>query len=527
MSTLIEGKYEVLGKIKEGGMGAIYKVRHLLLDEVRVIKVMKPQIEGDDDARKRFLQEARMATSLKHPNIASVLDFAIDDKNTFYMVMEYIDGINLSEYLAQEGIPPVQVSLEIGIQTLRALGFLHRNGIVHRDISPDNLMLTEDSEGRLQVKLIDLGVAKRIEGQGVTQVSGMFVGKLQYASPEQMGKLEAGEKIDGRSDIYSFGCVLYRTMTGRHAYVAEGIEQFLMAHILKPPRSFDDTDPEGLVPEPVRSAIMRSLRKSRNERFATAEEFAEELRRCQLGTAVASSLVEEAFVIAPVHPTGGTRERQTGVSSVEKQLQEVFPVSPAPGKHTTTGGTQATSVAAQASSTSRTVASGTQATNLLPGRGATPASPVSLPHEPAPPTFITSQPRQKPPIALWAGIGAAAVVLSIAGILFFRGRETVKGPEPVRPTPVATAPQGTLRLAITPWARLEAIVTDPAGTAADVPPADTPVRLFLPAGKYRAKLSYKGTSFEVPFEIRAGEVKNVEAEVPGFDVALAVRSYVP
>src|SRR5512142_757694 len=107
MTSLIEGKYEILSKPKEGGMGAIYKVRHVLLDEVRVIKVMGLRIEEDADAQRRFQQEAKMATSLKHPNIAALLDFAEDKDHTFYMVMEFIDGANLAEFSAKNGPPPL------------------------------------------------------------------------------------------------------------------------------------------------------------------------------------------------------------------------------------------------------------------------------------------------------------------------------------------------------------------------------------------------------------------------------------
>src|SRR5512140_1099694 len=250
-SSLIEGKYEILSKLKEGGMGAIYKVRHVLLDEVRVIKVMRPQIEDDPDAQRRFQQEAKMATSLKHPNIAALLDFAEDKDHTFYMVMEFIDGANLAEFSAKTGPPPLLAALEIGIQTLRALGYLHRRGIIHRDISPENIMLTHDADGHVVVKLIDLGVAKQTGTQGMT-LTGMFVGKLKYGSPEQLGVLKAHEKIDGRSDIYSLGCVMYQILTGQSAFAADSMQAYVMHHLMHPPRPFEETDPEAKIPADVR-----------------------------------------------------------------------------------------------------------------------------------------------------------------------------------------------------------------------------------------------------------------------------------
>lgn len=295
MTALIEGKYEVIAKIKEGGMGAIYKVRHVLLDEVRVIKVMRSQIEDDSEAQRRFLQEAKLATSLKHPNVATFIDFAQDRDHTFYMVMEFIEGVNLAEFVAENGTPPIPATLEIGIQTLAALGYLHKSGVVHRDISPDNMMLAKDANGRAVVKLIDLGVAKQTDSREGMTLTGAFVGKLKYASPEQLGALESGESIDGRSDIYSLGCVLYQTLSGQPPFGAEAtLQAYLKHHLMSPPRSFEETDPEGRIPADVRAAVLKAMAKSRGERWATAEEFAEVLiaaRDRMTGASVSSEIM--------------------------------------------------------------------------------------------------------------------------------------------------------------------------------------------------------------------------------------------
>ena len=184
----IEGKYEILEKIREGGMGAIYKVRHRLLDEIRVIKLMRQQLVEDEELKTRFLREARLAIKLRHPNIAQLYDFTVDDDGTAFIVMEFIDGMTLEDLLAFHGPPPLGLALEIAQQSLKALGYLHSKGFIHRDISPDNLMLTEDTDGQPLVKLIDLGIAKTLEigGEHLTQ-TGTFLGKIRYASPEQFG----------------------------------------------------------------------------------------------------------------------------------------------------------------------------------------------------------------------------------------------------------------------------------------------------------------------------------------------------
>src|SRR5262249_50584979 len=191
-------------------MGAVYKVRHRLLDEVRVVKVVRPQNEGKS-ATERFLHEAKIAIRLRHPNAAVLHDFAVDEEGTAFIVMEFIDGWSLLELLQGYGPPPLSLSLETARQGLRALAYLHRQQIVHRDISPDNLMLTRDGEGQPLVKLIDLGIAKAVGVSGGLTTTGVFLGKPRYASPEQF----EGRGIGPQSDLYSFAVVLYELLTGR------------------------------------------------------------------------------------------------------------------------------------------------------------------------------------------------------------------------------------------------------------------------------------------------------------------------
>ncbi len=165
----IEGKYEILEKLHDGGMGSIYKVRHRLLDAVRVIKVMRPQLAGDAQFQARFLREAKVAIQLEHPNIAKLHDFSVGADGTAFIVLELIRGMSLREILAGIGPPELPLTLEIARQTLKVLGFLHRQGYVHRDISPENIMLSQDVDDRPQVKLIDLGIAKNLASDdGVT-----------------------------------------------------------------------------------------------------------------------------------------------------------------------------------------------------------------------------------------------------------------------------------------------------------------------------------------------------------------------
>jgi TonB family protein len=268
LNEQIEGKYEILGKIREGGMGAVYKVRHRLLEEVRVVKVVRPQSEGKSAAAERFLHEAKVAIRLRHPNVAVLHDFAVDDLGTAFIVMEYIDGWSLLEVLQGYGPPPLSLTLEIARQALRALSYLHRQQIVHRDISPDNLMLCRDGEGQPLVKLIDLGIAKAVGASGGLTTTGVFLGKPRYASPEQF----EGRGIGPQSDLYSFAVVLYELLTGRCPVHGQDAPSFMAGHLLRPPLAFEEVDPRGTVPADLREMILQALAKKPQERMAGAEE---------------------------------------------------------------------------------------------------------------------------------------------------------------------------------------------------------------------------------------------------------------
>ena len=275
----LDGKYELLEKLHEGGMGTIYKVRHRLLDEIRVIKVMRPQHETNEGLRARFLREAQMAVRLRHPNIAQMYDFAFDESGRGYIVMEYVAGISLQQMLERVGAPSLRLSLDIARQTLTGLGFLHRKGIVHRDISPDNLMVAWDEFGRPMVKLIDLGIAKVVTSTTALTVSGTFLGKLLYASPEQFGG--SADKVDQRSDIYSFGVVLYELFTGNHPFPGASPQELIAGHLVKPPLDFAIGDPDGRVPEDLRAIVLKAIAKKPDDRYAGAEALDEALAAVQ------------------------------------------------------------------------------------------------------------------------------------------------------------------------------------------------------------------------------------------------------
>lgn len=271
----LEANYEILEEMHEGGMGAVYKARHRHLDEPCVIKVMHAKLKDVSGARERFFSEAKKGKQLRHHNIAEVLAFFVATDGKAYLVMEYVAGTNLRDLLAREGPLETRLAVTVGVQALSALAYLHSRNIIHRDISPDNLMLSKDATGVPLVKLIDLGIAKSLDETMNLTGTGFFIGKVSYASPEQFL-----QHADARSDLYSLGVVLYELLTGaRPVRETDTMAIIAASQRDEPARPFSETDPRGRVPEALRSVVLKAIEKKPEKRFQTADDFADALRR--------------------------------------------------------------------------------------------------------------------------------------------------------------------------------------------------------------------------------------------------------
>ena len=278
--SIIDGKYEVLALLGVGGMGEVFQARHLHLGALRCIKVMRATLMKDESYRNRFLREARLATQIHHPNVAVVHDFSVLEDGTTYMVTEYIDGTTLRQWSASHGRFPLALAAEVAIQVLAGIGHIHRRGLLHRDMSSDNIMLSFDADDRMVAKIIDLGIAKDVSNtvNADTTQMGMIVGNPKYMSPEQLGELAEGEHLDARADLYSFGVVLYEMLMGVPPFVSRTPHGYILKHLTETPRSFHDIDSHFDFPPLLEAAIFRALAKDRKKRFADARDFSAALR---------------------------------------------------------------------------------------------------------------------------------------------------------------------------------------------------------------------------------------------------------
>jgi eukaryotic-like serine/threonine-protein kinase len=301
--TVLDGKYEIVQRLGSGGMGEVHLVRHLHLQELRVVKILRQDLAADPSAQARFLREARLATQIKHPNVAILYDFSRLPDGSFYMVWEHIEGHDVGGHLRKHGPFPISVAIQLGIQALRGLEAIHSTGVIHRDVSPDNLMITEDRRGQFRIKIIDLGLAKHLEpgavaSMEITQV-GMFMGKLQYCSPEQAATSN-GETLDRRSDLYSFALVLYEMLVGLPPFESESQHGFIFKRLSEDPLPLVGRNPRVAVPIELDRVVRRGLERERDRRYTDAVVFIEALEK--IGRALTGAETQEIPIAKPAAP---------------------------------------------------------------------------------------------------------------------------------------------------------------------------------------------------------------------------------
>jgi serine/threonine-protein kinase len=281
VGSVIADRYHILKKLGEGGMGAVYLGEHVKMGRKSAIKVMAQSMANDPDAIARFNREAANAARINHPNVCAIYDFGETKDGLIYLAMEYIEGESLSDLLEREGALPPHRAAQIFQQAADALQAAHDLGIVHRDLKPDNIMITKGRGGTDVVKVVDFGIAKAMtgeEGQKVTK-TGLVVGTPEYMSPEQL----AGDKLDGRSDLYSLALVLYRMLTGTLPFQADSAQEVMIKRLTDEPLPLNQASPGVEFPAQLQAVLDRALQRMPSERYASATEMARDVLRAVSG----------------------------------------------------------------------------------------------------------------------------------------------------------------------------------------------------------------------------------------------------
>ena len=302
--------YEVRRLIGEGGMGAVYLAEHVVMGRKAAIKVLRRELSEDETLVARFMNEARAANAIGHPNIVDIVDVGRLPDGIPYMMMEYLVGEDLSRRLARSGRLSVEQALPIAVQACSAIGAAHDKGIVHRDLKPENLFLVPDvtAPGRERVKVLDFGIAKLRKdfvGAAVKTRTGSLFGTPQYMSPEQCQGIAEG--VDHRSDIYSFGIILYQMLCGSPPFVSPGIGEIMLMHVSRAPDPPSARCPD--IPSWMEKVILCAMEKKAEHRFQTMAALVSALG----GAPVATLMVPDAdlsttSILGPSASPGSTRQ---------------------------------------------------------------------------------------------------------------------------------------------------------------------------------------------------------------------------
>src|SRR5215207_7635200 len=340
VGQVLAGKYRIDDKIDEGGMGCVYRATHVLMEKVVAVKVLHPALAADDKIVARFTREAKAASRISHPHAINVTDFGESEQGTVYLVMEYLRGRTLKDIIRSGGPMTLERTVEIVRQVSGALDAAHTEGVVHRDLKSDNIMLDEGTGGDW-AKVLDFGIAKIQQTErsvhetdpGLTAPN-LIIGTPQYMSPEQCSQ---ASDIDARSDIYSFGVIIYEMLAGHVPFAGDSPTAIMMKHIQEPPPSILEERQD--LPAEVGRVLARALAKRPEDRFQSAGELsaalasaAEEAPLAEVAAA-AAALAQRARAHdprrrrrrgdgrrhAPRAPRGGRDDRRVGAAAAARR----------------------------------------------------------------------------------------------------------------------------------------------------------------------------------------------------------------
>jgi beta-lactam-binding protein with PASTA domain/tRNA A-37 threonylcarbamoyl transferase component Bud32 len=295
INTLFDGRYRILRKLGSGGMANVYLAEDEDLGRRVAIKILNDRYANDELFIERFRREAKSAAALSHPNIVSIYDRG-EAEGTYYIAMEVIEGRSLKELILTRGPLPIGQAVGYTLEMLEALRFAHRHGIIHRDIKPHNILIGE------RLKVTDFGIARA--GASQMTEAGSIMGTAQYLSPEQA----RGAPVTASSDLYSVGIVLYEMLTGKVPFTGDSAIEIAMKHLNEVPKPPSKIRPE--IPPDLDQVVLRALSKAPEDRYQTAEEFAEDLHRVEAGLPIAPETSEAATALlaGPAAMIGGTTQ---------------------------------------------------------------------------------------------------------------------------------------------------------------------------------------------------------------------------
>jgi tRNA A-37 threonylcarbamoyl transferase component Bud32 len=266
IGRVLDRRWVIEERIGMGGMGAVYLGSQRSVDRKVAIKTLKPELCNSREFVERFFREARVASKISHPNSVTILDFGQTEDDTLFLAMEYLEGAPLTTRL-REGNLSVREIIEICIQISSALAAAHDNNIIHRDLKPDNIYLLSISDDSTFIKVLDFGIAKVTDADEKMTQTGQVFGTPEYMSPEQC----RGDTVDGRSDLYSLGCILYRMLVGRPPFESDTPMAVLVSHVSEPPQNVREVIERDDIPEPLAALCMQLLAKEAQDRPETAQ----------------------------------------------------------------------------------------------------------------------------------------------------------------------------------------------------------------------------------------------------------------
>ena len=261
----LDGRYELLELIGVGGMADIYKAKDITEDKIVAVKILKTEFNGSEDFLRRFRNESKAIALLSHPNIVKIFDVGFTEKVQF-IVMEYIDGITLTEYIERQGVLKWKDAVHFTLQILKALQHAHDRGIVHRDVKSQNVMLLSDGT----IKVMDFGIA-RFNRETDKTISEKAIGSVHYISPEQ----SRGDITDERSDIYSVGVMLYEMLTGKKPFDGETPVAIALMHMQNEAKKMSEINPS--IPEGLEEITVKAMQKEPVKRYQTAGEMIKDI----------------------------------------------------------------------------------------------------------------------------------------------------------------------------------------------------------------------------------------------------------